>query len=52
MIVKERIQTVFEISNSFWEHENWCPNFDRSTKYIILILFNNCYIELNNETLI
>ena len=22
--------------------KNWCPNFDRSNKDIILILFSNC----------
>ena len=33
--------TVFEISNHFWAHENRHPNSDRLTKDIILILFNS-----------
>ena len=36
-----RIQAVFEIGNRFWAHENWRPNFDRSTEDITLILFNS-----------
>ena len=36
-----RIQAHFEIGNRFWAHKNWRPNFDRSTKDIILILFNS-----------
>ena len=39
-IYQGRIQAVFEIGNRFWADKNWCPNFDRSTKGIILILFN------------
>ena len=45
-----RIQAVFDIGNRFWAHKNWRPNFDRSTKDMILILFNSRYIDLNNET--
>ena len=26
------IQGVFEISNHFWAHKNWCPNFDKLAK--------------------
>ena len=40
--LQRRIQAVFEIGNCFWAHKNWCPNFDRSTEDIILILFNSC----------
>ena len=39
--VQGRIQAVFETGNRFWAHENRHPNFDRSTKDI-LILFNSC----------
>ena len=35
-----RIQAVFEIGNRFWVHKNRHPNFDKSTKDIILTLFN------------
>ena len=40
-----RIKALFQIGNCFWAHKNWCPNFDRSTKDVILILFKS----LNNE---
>ena len=36
-----RIQALFEIGNRFWVHENRRPNFARSTKDIILILFDS-----------
>ena len=45
-----RIQTLFEIGNRFSVHENRRPHFARSTKDIILILFNSSQIDLNNET--
>ena len=45
-----RIRAVFDTGNRFWAHKNRCPNFDRSTKVMILILFNSRYIDLNNET--
>ena len=35
------MQALYEIGNCFWGHENWCPNFARSTKDIILILLDN-----------
>ena len=38
--IQGRILAVFEISNRFWAHEDLCSTFDRSTKDIILILFN------------
>ena len=41
---------LFQIGTHFWAHENRCPNSDRSTKDIILILFNSPEIDLNNET--
>ena len=47
---QERIQALFEIGNRFWEHQNWHPNFARSTKDIILLLFSSSSIDLNNET--
>ena len=45
-----RIQAHFKIGNHLWAHENWHPNFARSAKDIILILFNSSQIDLNNET--
>ena len=36
-----RIQALSEIGNRFWAQKNWCPNFARSTKDIILLLFNS-----------
>ena len=36
-----RIHALFEIGIRFWAHKNQCPNFDRPTKDIILILFNS-----------
>ena len=45
-----RIQAIFDIGNRFWAHGNWRPNFDRSAKNMILILFISRYIDLNNET--
>ena len=45
-----RIHALFKIGNYFWAHKDWCPNFARSTKDIILILFNSSQIDLNNET--
>ena len=47
-----RIQAVFDIGNCFWAHKNRCPNFDRSTKVMILMLFNSRYIDLNNVDLL
>ena len=41
-ISQGRIQKIFEISNRFWAHKNQRPNFDRSAKDVILILFNSC----------
>ena len=41
-----RIQALFQIGNRFKAHEYRRPNFERSTKNLILILFNT----LNNET--
>ena len=37
-----RIQAIFEIGNRFWALKNRRPNFDRSTKNIILILSHSC----------
>ena len=45
-----RIQALFKIGNCLWACENRRPNFARSTKDIILILFNSSQIDLNNET--
>ena len=36
-----RIQALFEIDNRFWAHKNRRPNFDKSTKDVILTLFNS-----------
>ena len=30
-----KIQAIFEIGHCFLAHENWHPNFDRSTKDMI-----------------
>ena len=44
------MHALFEIGSRFWAHENWRPNFARSTKDVILILYNSSQIDLNNET--
>ena len=36
-----RIQALSEIGNRFQAHKNRCPNFARSIKDIILVLFNS-----------
>ena len=45
-----RIQAHFKIGNHLWVHKNRCPNFARSAKDIILILFNSSQIDLKYET--
>ena len=44
---RRRIQAVLDIVNRFWTQENRRPNFDRSTKDIILILLNSRQVDTN-----
>ena len=32
------IQTTFEISNRFWAHQNWHPNFDELAIIVIIVI--------------
>ena len=45
----EEYSIFFEIGYGFWAHKNGHPNFDRSIKNIILILFNGRWIDFNKE---